>query len=307
MLHSHSDPRVTIRPALPLDREAVLEFCKFIWDGHDYIPDVWDDWMADPSGEMFVAEYAGKAVGLGRLTLLAPGQWWLEGLRVDPEHQGRRIGSRMNSYLNALWLERGEGVVRLMTSSKRVQVHHMCQQHGFARVGERAFFMAEPTGSFPLPPEEDRVGEVPYAPLVESEIPEAMQFALEAESSATTGHFADVGWRFAMPTEDLFRTFMAREETRLYWWRGRDGLLLAWEDDWDEGRFLIVSLAACATRDLPAMLLDLRGLGAARNLHAVGWNANLQPDMAAALTEAGFKREDDGSAYLFERRHPARP
>jgi hypothetical protein len=60
MLHSFSEPRVVIRPALPLDREAVLEFCKFIWDGHDYIPDVWDDWMADPSGEMFVAEYAGR-------------------------------------------------------------------------------------------------------------------------------------------------------------------------------------------------------------------------------------------------------
>jgi GNAT superfamily N-acetyltransferase len=307
MSHSLFEPRVVIRPALPLDREAVLEFCKFIWDGHDYIPYVWDDWMADPNGEMFVAEYAGKAVGLGRLTLLAPGQWWLEGLRVDPEHQGQRIGSHMNTYLNTLWLERGEGVIRLMTSSKRVQVHRMCEQHGFARVGERVFFVAEPAGPPPLSAGRGGGRKKPYLPLAESEIPEAVQFALEAESSGLTGHFADVGWRFAMPTEELFRRFMGREETQVYWWRGRRGLLLAWEDDWDEGRFLLVSLAACAANDLPALLLDLRGLAAARGVHAVGWNADLQPEMTAALTGAGFKPEDGGSAYLFERRHPARP
>jgi GNAT superfamily N-acetyltransferase len=148
----------------------VLEFCKFIWDGHDYIPDVWDDWMADPSGEMFVAEYAGKAVGLGRLTLLAASQYWLEGLRVDPEHQGRGIGSQMNDYLNALWLERGGGVIRLLTSSKRVQVHHMCERLGFVRLQERVFFRAAP-----LPG-----GEAGFSRLVEAEIPEAVQFALEA-------------------------------------------------------------------------------------------------------------------------------
>ena len=44
----------------------MLEFCKLIWDGHDYIPYVWDEWMADSSGEMFVAEYGGKAVVLAR-------------------------------------------------------------------------------------------------------------------------------------------------------------------------------------------------------------------------------------------------
>jgi GNAT superfamily N-acetyltransferase len=292
-------PRVTIRPALPLDREAVLEFCKFIWDGHDYLPDVWDDWLADPSGEMFVAEYAGKAVGLGRLTLLAPGQWWLEGLRVDPAYQGRRIGSQMNDYLNALWLERGEGAIRLLTSSKRVQVHHMCERNGFVRVGERAFFMAEPFGR--------QVDSLPLVPLAEAEIPEAVQFALEAESALVTSPFVDVGWRFAMPTQTLFREFMGRTDTRLYWWRGRQGLILGWEDDWDEGRFLLISLVACPRKDLAALLLDLRSLAARDGFHAVGWHANFQPSLVDVLAEAGFRREDSGSGCLFERRHPTRP
>lgn len=299
MTASFSDPRPVIRPALPLDREAVLEFCKFIWEGHDYIPYVWDEWMADPDGEMFVAEYAGKAVGLGRLTLLAPGQWWLEGLRVDPAHQDRKIGSLMNEYLNALWLERGDGIIRLMTSSQRAKVHHMAEQHGFAHIGERMFFSAKPDDSAGM--------DATFAKLKPAEVPEAVAFALAADSTTLTGPLADVGWRFATPSVELFSSFMGREDSHLYWWRGRDGLLLGWEDEWDEGRHLLVALAACRAEVLSALFLDLRRLAAERGIHAVGWNANLQPEMAALLAEVGFARESEHSAYLFERRHPTRP
>jgi hypothetical protein len=100
---------------------------------------------------------------------------------------------------------------------------------------------------------------------------------------------------------------LGRDGTRLYWWRGWQGLLLAAEDDWDEGRFLIASMIACAAQDLAALLLDLRRLAARDGFYAAGWSANFLPETAAALAEAGFKREDDGSAYLFEKRHPTRP
>src|SRR5512143_2783104 len=98
IMTSFSKPCVVIRPALPADKESVLEFCKHIWDGEDYIAFVWDWWLADASGEMFVAEYAGNAVGLARLTHLAPGQWWLEGFRVDPQHLDKHIGSQLHNY-----------------------------------------------------------------------------------------------------------------------------------------------------------------------------------------------------------------
>jgi hypothetical protein len=80
---------------------------------------------------------------------------------------------------------------------------------------------------------------------------------------------------------------------------------LGWEDDWDEGRFMLVSLAACEIQRLPALLSDLRGLAGSRGLYRVGWNANAQPEMEAVLAEAGFKA-DEGSAYIFEKHHPTR-
>ena len=47
---------VVCRPALAKDTEEVMELCSHIWDGGDYIPQVWDEWLADPDGLLGVAE-----------------------------------------------------------------------------------------------------------------------------------------------------------------------------------------------------------------------------------------------------------
>jgi GNAT superfamily N-acetyltransferase len=125
-----SSPVVVCRPALPRDTADVLEFIKFIWNGHDYVKYTWADWLADPQGILAVAEYGGHAVGLAKVTLLAPGQWWLEGFRVDPNFQGLKIGSHIHKYIDAWWLEHGDGTVRLMTNAQRVQVQHLSEKFG---------------------------------------------------------------------------------------------------------------------------------------------------------------------------------
>jgi hypothetical protein len=93
----------------------VIEFTRFIWEGHDYIKYVWDEWLADPEGILAVAEYGSHCVGLGKVSLSAPGQWWLE---------------------------HADGVARLMTSSKRVKVHHLSEKFGYTKVLEVKEFEA---------------------------------------------------------------------------------------------------------------------------------------------------------------------
>ena len=97
-------------------------------------PQVWNQWLADREGILAAAEMDGKAVGFGKLTRLASGEWWIEGLRVHPDYQGLKIGSQLFEYLLDQWKERGSGVIRLATSSERVQVHHLCDRLGFRRV-----------------------------------------------------------------------------------------------------------------------------------------------------------------------------
>ena len=86
MTQSFSSPIVVCRPALPRDTADVLEFTKFTWEDGDYIRYVWADWLADSQGFLVAAEYGGHCVGIAKISLSAPGQWWLEGLRVNPKY-----------------------------------------------------------------------------------------------------------------------------------------------------------------------------------------------------------------------------
>jgi GNAT superfamily N-acetyltransferase len=127
---------VVCRPALPKDTQQVLDLTRQIWEGEDYVPYVWEEWLSDYEGMLSVVEYGGRVIGLGKLSLLAPGQWWLEGLRIHPEFQGRGIGSHLHNYLIERWLKIGDGVIRLVTGSSRLAVHHMSERTGFKKIGE---------------------------------------------------------------------------------------------------------------------------------------------------------------------------
>ena len=43
------------RPAAPRDRDAVFAFTADTWQGGDYIPRVWDAWLAERSGKLKAA------------------------------------------------------------------------------------------------------------------------------------------------------------------------------------------------------------------------------------------------------------
>lgn len=294
-----TEPVVVIRPALPADKPAVLEFCKGIWGGEDYIPHVWDEWMDDPDVNMFVAQYAAHAVGLACLTRLGPGQWWLEGLRVDPAHQGKKIASRLHEWLVETWLAQGEGVIRLWTSAERVKVHHLCQRLGFIHTQSRSTFTA--------PPLVDDAPD-PFTPLTApTEIPAAADFIQKCGGLALAGGLIDLGWRMADPSEATLRRLLDWTHGRILWWHGTCGVLCLWEDQDEEGIYPMLTLPACAPADLPALLRDARRYTARVGAHKIAWNTALQPDLLVILEQARFAREWNGSNFQFERVHPQRP
>ena len=110
----------------------------------------------------------GLAVGMGKVSRVSKDQWWLEGLRVDPRYQGLKIGTQLHVYLQDWWEQHGGGIMRLMTSWERVEVHHMCERFGWTKVGEVKEHMA------PALPEETHT----LRPVPQSELDEALRFAL---------------------------------------------------------------------------------------------------------------------------------
>lgn len=285
-----TSPHVVCRPALPSDTEDVLEFTKFIWEGHDYIKYVWRDWLADSQGLLAAAIYGPHTVGIARATLISPGQWWLEGFRVDPKRQGLKIGSHLHEYLDRWWLEHGEGTMRLMTSSERLQVHHLAARTGYTKVGEVWAYRA---------PAADQ-SQHGFTVVATPDVAAALRFA--SEHLAGTHQLVDLGWRFATPDQAALSTLAVAG--RLFWWRGRAGLAGFWEDDEDGVRVRAISFAACGPDSLTPLLRDIPRLAAQGGYGSVLWLAPNEPEMQAAMTAAGFLSEWDHAGFLYEKHHP---
>jgi GNAT superfamily N-acetyltransferase len=77
------------------DRERVVEISRDIWDGHDYLPRVFDEWLADAGAAFQAAELEGVVVGVQRLRPIAPGILWYEGLRVASTHRRQGLARAM--------------------------------------------------------------------------------------------------------------------------------------------------------------------------------------------------------------------
>jgi ribosomal protein S18 acetylase RimI-like enzyme len=74
----------TLRPMRAADKPVMLDIASRTWEGGDYLPSVFDDWLADGDGGFVAALLDDRVVGCGKLTFLTPGDAWLEGLRKDP-------------------------------------------------------------------------------------------------------------------------------------------------------------------------------------------------------------------------------
>jgi GNAT superfamily N-acetyltransferase len=123
-----------IRPARSEDRDPVMAIAAQIWEGHDYLPEVWESWLHDPAGPMIVAVLAGVPAAVAKITLQSPTEAWLAGMRVDPAQRGRGLASAMTAYL-LRWLdERHIPIARFSTSGDNTPIHHIAAQLGFQRI-----------------------------------------------------------------------------------------------------------------------------------------------------------------------------
>lgn len=283
--------RIVCRPALPKDTQDVMHLTSLIWEGEDYVPHVWKEWLSDYEGTLAVAEYGGRVVGLGKLSLLAPGQWWLEGLRVHPEFQGRGFGIHLHNYLIKHWLLVGDGVIRLATGSNRLPVHHMSERTDFIRIWEVTPFKAstlnEPCDVFRL--------------LDFNDIPRAVTFALGSESVRISTDLMDLGWKWARINMHNLREAVAKKHA--WWWRDGEGLLAIWEEDWEEETVAVLMFIACELDKVVELLHDFRRLAAVMNHDHAGWFVPLRNELIPFLEQAGYQRDWEDSLYIFERQH----
>jgi len=284
---------VLCRPAHARNRADVIEFCKGIWDGDDYVPDVWDDWINDPKGILAVAVLDGHAIGCSKITWMSEGQWWLEGFRVDPRYQGLKVGSRIHEYVTDWWLEHGDGTLRLMTKANNFAVHRVCEKTGYIKTHEVCGYktspIAEPTESFSSI----------------HDLRETAGFAVASESVKTTGGLTDFGWRIATPISlECYASEQAEYHHRFYWWKDKQGAFSFWINEDEAQRTMHIGVVACAVQDTPALLLDARRLASQEKLDSVFQIAFDIPGIVFQLEAAGFEKHWKHNAFVFQKKHP---
>ncbi len=80
------------------DKKEVLRISSQIWEGDDYVSNVFDKWVTDDDG-LFTGYWENeKLIGFGRMRFLTPTDIWLEALRKDPHTNFKGVGNKIAKY-----------------------------------------------------------------------------------------------------------------------------------------------------------------------------------------------------------------
>jgi GNAT superfamily N-acetyltransferase len=277
---------ILCRPAGRSDTSAALALVKGIWGGDDYVPEVWDAWLADSHGLLAVAEWRGRLAGLGHVADLGWGEAWLEGLRVAPDLQGHGIGSSLHNYLVARWLDMDSSVIRLLTHVSREPVKAMSAHTGFHAVAQLRFHVG---------PTQRGTHAFAEASLDEPQLVESLKGEGTPQLS---GGLMDLGWELAaMKLDRLEHT----PGIRVWSWRGGEGWLVTRRDPTNPDPEM--TLCALAGEPVSDLLTEARSLGVELGIEQIHWLAPESELILAALERAGFGAGESSEPFLvYERR-----
>jgi RimJ/RimL family protein N-acetyltransferase len=132
------------RLAAARDRDVVFAFCAQTWPNGDYVPLVWDDWLADAEGALIAGiDESDQAIALVKLVVAAPGEGWLEGVRVAPERRQQGLGRALLGHVAAYAWAAGLRTLRFVTDAGNAPMRRVAAASGFAVRGEYRPFRAD--------------------------------------------------------------------------------------------------------------------------------------------------------------------
>ncbi len=190
--------KLLLRDARPDDKQAVIAFCSKTWPGYgDFIPRVWDSWIAQKSGRFIVAEVNGKPVGIAKITDLGDGEIWLEGLRVDPRWRKKGIASAITGEILRTLKKTNPKSVRYCTAASNKASRRIGEKWGFGiRARFRYYWRRSARGSI--------VGE--YASI--SDLDRVLEFVNASRFLKLSNGLISEGWVFRSLDKDLLKNYI---------------------------------------------------------------------------------------------------
>jgi len=116
----------------PSDKDDVLRICSKIWEGRDFIPSKFDEWVNDEKGYFVALLSDDKLVGMSRITYITDTDVLLEGLRKDPDSNVKGVCKAVTEhFLEMLHMKKELTSIRFVTNFKNAHVRNVSEKLGF--------------------------------------------------------------------------------------------------------------------------------------------------------------------------------
>lgn len=202
--------KLNVRRARPEDRDAVLEISKGLWGGNDYLPMVWDRWVADSEGALLTVTLDGRPVGCSKITLLSPGEVWLEGLRLHPSLHGRGLSHQIHSATFREARRLNPRSIRYSTWIGNEASRHIAETHGFWLVALTSWMWGSSRES----------GRLKSRRAEPEDVEALFRYVRGSECYAAAGGLMGVGWKFPEISKRRLRRLVSEGLALVYPKRG---------------------------------------------------------------------------------------
>jgi GNAT superfamily N-acetyltransferase len=188
---------VKIRRLRFSDRNDVLEISRHVWDGHDYVPSVFEQWLKDENSYFYGVEVDDRIVAFGNLRLIENKRTgWMEGLRVHPDFRGRGYANDLTRFLIRKGEDLGVNRLRYTTGENNAASLKLASNAGFSRLLDKAMFWCmKPKRASPVRG---------YVPIEEAEPPRAHEL-LKSNPSMVPHGVLIFDWRAVDSTLENFK------------------------------------------------------------------------------------------------------
>ncbi len=269
--------QVRIRKAVAADKAPILDICRKIWRGGDYVPKVWDDWLKENDGLLLVATVRGTPVGVAHGLFQTRDVAWLEGVRVHEQYRGLGIAGKLNRALTHWASERGARVARLCTGSSNIASRKHLERVRFRvlQTFQRVDSKRNPTNR-------------PLGVVRPRRLPKGLWNWLQArpELLENRAMYSD-GWTWHPLTQAALRRHSAEGRVLLTVRKNSPSSCCIFLDD---DRRLTVGFAAGDLKDLTRSFSMLRFMMSRRNHDKVRALIPTKSSLGRALEKSGFKK-----------------
>jgi ribosomal protein S18 acetylase RimI-like enzyme len=248
-------PDFEVRPARPEDRQAVLAFCQQTWEWGDYIEYVWDEWLNNPQGKLFVATKDGQPVAVANMRMLNETEAWFEGMRVDPTFRQHGIASALFDAQMAEARHHGASTARLITESTNDAAIRLLERSSMIRIGAYAMYRA---GTATIPTKRSYALETPVL-ATSADLDEIIDYLNNSNIFPAIGGLYYQGFTAYTITKDLLHEKITAQQLHiLRRWDRLDGLVIAEPRSGHQGKHLFIGYIDGTTESISMIAYALR-------------------------------------------------